>query len=517
MKTASNLSRLFLIVVLLTLIVPSLTTAQMDLLFHAVAWQPDHMYLGQAVCGLGDQNGDGYDDIAISVGSGPGIPKSVLIYNGGSPMDTLHDFEISNSLSIFSPTSLNNVGDLDGDGLDEIGICAWIDSEPSQILIYDVGEAPNNIPDIVVNAYGAWQQNYFQSISAAGDFNNDGYDDLLAAQTGCNDHRGRVSIYFGGADMDTIPDWVINGADPYNMLGFKINGGGDLNGDGFDDITVKEGYYPPDNMYVYFGGAEPDTFPDITFQNAYGWIINDLNGDGFDELIISYNDQIQASVYFGSAIMDTTCDLLLEAPSWLDGMSNIQSIGDCSGDGYGDVMVANPHNSLGGTVLVYFGSWDMDGDYDIDFSACTTIGGSLGKSGDVNNDGLDDIMWGADIPYGYVLIYAGDSLWAVSVKESPDLQLPTDFAKIKAYPNPFNSSVQIEIIMKGGNEVDVSIYDLTGRLVKRLYSSNRSSGDYLNLTWDGVDEEGFSVSSGIYFVSVKGKQTSLTKKIVMIY
>ncbi|MBL7191351.1 FG-GAP repeat protein [bacterium] len=486
-----------------------------QLIFHAESWQPDHMYLGQAVCGIGDQNGDGYDDIAIGVGESSYF-RSVLIYHGGSPMDSIHDFELTYSTGTLSSYTLKNIGDIDGDGLDELGIVAWLGSEQSQILIYNIGVEPDTIPDLVINSGN--YPNTFGRISTAGDFNNNGYDDLLVSQTLYNDTRGRILIYYGAAEMDTIPDWIVNGVDQYDMLGFQLIGGGDLNGDGYDDIAVKEGYYPPDNLYIFFGGAEPDTIPDLTIATEYKFaIVEDLNGDDFDDFVtidcefVGY-EIYKVMVYFGGVNMDNQCDMELSISSYAGTPSEISSTGDCNGDGYGDIIVGN-FNAFGsmGAVYIYFGSPWMDGICDVLFTGGLNIGSVIGECGDVNNDGIDDIMWGAAIPYGYVNIFAGDSAWAVGVEERIPSSPPSDFALIKAYPNPFNAKIAISFQLTADSDVELTVYDLQGREVQTLVTGLLSLG-YHEAVFDGSD-----LSSGIYFIrlTVDSGQSTVKKVVLM--
>src|SRR5437867_2137100 len=76
------------------------------------------------------------------------------------------------------------------------------------------------------------------SIASAGDFNGDGFDDIVvgAPFVGATD-AGAAYVFFGGPSMDAVADLTINGTGS-DSLGWSVAGAGDINGDGFDDIIV---------------------------------------------------------------------------------------------------------------------------------------------------------------------------------------------------------------------------------------------------------------------------------------
>jgi hypothetical protein len=83
------------------------------------------------------------------------------------------------------------------------------------------------------------------------------------------------------------------------------------------------------------------------------------------------------------------------------------------------------------------------------------------------------------------------------------------------YPNPFNPSTTIEYqIVKQGN-VEVSIYDINGRLVKTLVNETQYPSSY-TIQWNGRDESNRTVASGTYFYQVKSNGTQLVKKMLLL-
>ena len=96
----------------------------------------------------------------------------------------------------------------------------------------------------------------------------------------------------------------------------------------------------------------------------------------------------------------------------------------------------------------------------------------------------------------------------VSIAEA-DVNLPTDVKLGMPYPNPFNSSVNIPVNgITGEGENIVEIFDITGRLVKRLiYSDGQTINN--NVTWSGKDIAGQEVATGVYFARLSGNSQSV--------
>ncbi len=94
-------------------------------------------------------------------------------------------------------------------------------------------------------------------------------------------------------------------------------------------------------------------------------------------------------------------------------------------------------------------------------------------------------------------------------------EVPQNASLIKAYPNPFNSSVQLEIKVPIKQQVEVSLFNTQGQFVRKLFQG-RSAGETLRLLWDGTDAAGRSLPSGVYFSIVKTKKVKLIKKLIIL-
>jgi hypothetical protein len=98
--------------------------------------------------------------------------------------------------------------------------------------------------------------------------------------------------------------------------------------------------------------------------------------------------------------------------------------------------------------------------------------------------------------------------------------LPKAFALMQNYPNPFNPETWIPYRLSEPADVTITIYNLAGQMVRRLELGNRMPGHYVDTSraayWDGRNEVGEEVSSGIYFYQLRaGRDASVGKMIVV--
>jgi hypothetical protein len=266
---------------------------------------------------------------------------------------------------------------------------------------------------------------------------------------------GKASGFSAHFDLSTIDGgngFRLDGVAEGDSLGGSVSNAGDVNGDGFDDVIVGANGADSNgnnsgSSYVVFGKASGFSATmdlssldgssgfrlDGVPQNYSGGSVSnagDVNGDGFDDLIVGAvgadpNGSFSGSSYvvFGKASgFSATMDLSSLNGSngfRLDGVAeddfsgrSVSNAGDVNGDGFDDVIVgvafANPNGDSSGSSYVVFGKasgfsatmelFSLDGSNGFRLDGVATFdhsGWSVSSAGDVNGDGLDDLIVGA--------------------------------------------------------------------------------------------------------------------------
>lgn len=308
-------------------------------------------------------------------------------------------------------------GDVNGDCYQDVLIGAANAEGGGLVKLFLGGTVFDTIPDIIFRQEGS---SIFGACAIIGDVNDDGYDDILIGDS----HRttnyffdGAAYLYYGGADMDTIPDMTFIGEYWYHCLG-NVSGAGDVNGDGIDDWLINapiDDIWVLGRIYLYYGGENPDSICDVYFEGGQGDglgfdnpALGDINGDGYDDLIFGNWGTSSVEIHLGSSSMDTIPDLewLAEWPNYF--IIPISGIGDVNNDGFDDWMI-----QCSGDLNLFLGSTYPDTIPDLLFEPeppCTGFRDQI-IGGDINGDNIDDIIIGGYIGNsdftGQVLGYEG--------------------------------------------------------------------------------------------------------------
>jgi ankyrin repeat protein len=285
-----------------------------------------------------------------------------------------------------------------------------IQTESGQTLLelaQERKEIESTVPDMVFD--GDPNSSLGDKI-ACGDVDGDGYDDILISALRYNNFRGRVSLFYGGPDMDTTADLILEGQNAGDKFGHGISFG-DIDNDGYEDIIIGACRYGErqGRAYLYWGRDRNsmDANPDKIFdgENEKGSVfgvssaVYDIDNDGYDDIILGAAGR--AYLYFGNTkeSMDTSYDLIFKQENPKYSFGYRISCGDIDNDGYGDIVIGPWWSSHGQAYLYYGGSRsNMDAKADVIFKA-QTEGNDFFGTGivcvDQNKDGYDDIVMGA--------------------------------------------------------------------------------------------------------------------------
>jgi hypothetical protein len=92
--------------------------------------------------------------------------------------------------------------------------------------------------------------------------------------------------------------------------------------------------------------------------------------------------------------------------------------------------------------------------------------------------------------------------------------LPTEYALSQNFPNPFNPSTSFALSLPEASDYSLRIFNITGQLVKS-FSGHLEAGVH-NITWDGRNDQGSSVASGVYFYKAEANGFAETRKMMML-
>jgi cytohesin len=387
-----------------------------DMIFDG---DPNSLFGLRIACG--DVDGDGHDDILVGAMKYDNFRGRVYLFYGGPGMDNTADLilEGQNEGDRFGDGIA--CGDIDNDGYEDIVIGAnEYGDKQGRAYLYWGGDRKSMDADADKIFVGKEEKGscFGMGLPVVYDIDNDGYDDvIMGAYWNRADKIGRAYLYYGNTKelMDTSADLTFTGEKPGDYFGYTIRCG-DVDNDGFGDIIIG-GFARQGRAYLYYGGSKSnmDANADFIFEAqaegrdyfGAGIVCVDRNRDGCDDIVIGaphYNNRQGRAYLFHSnskRSLDTDPDMVFEGEVNCRSYGGQVVCGDIDGDNVNDLIIgAFGSGQWIGRVYVYWGiesagSHPKPSRFFIGENDNDRFGFGL-ACGDVNNDGFDDLVIGAD-------------------------------------------------------------------------------------------------------------------------
>ncbi len=400
---------------------------------------------GFGVSDAGDVNGDGFDDVLVgqslytSDAATQNYEGRVLMYLGnvlGLSNTATWTFESDTAFAQLGG-AIRGVGDINGDGFDDIAIghelfAGSAGSLAGRVLVF-FGQASGlpAVPGWVAEGSAA-NQRFGSALSPGGDLNCDDKPDLVVGSRYANANNGNVWVYYGDGTTFNPTPWTYAGTGNTVGAGASVSGGGNINGDTItvgldtfdcDDLVVGEpGYDLPGltnqgRVLVFHGAAAGlGVAPNATFtsnqnQAALGTrvaLVNDFDGDGFDDVAgaaalyetsAALTDEGGVFIALGSATgLQATLPVITAGVAGAQFGTALYRAGDVNGDGFSAVVVGSSSYSNGetlegaaylieGTATGPVISWSYESNI-----ATAKLGYAAAGGGDINGDGFSDFF-----------------------------------------------------------------------------------------------------------------------------
>jgi hypothetical protein len=302
-------------------------------------------YFGYEVAARSDLNGDGYPEIAIADPSYGYSPAGVVyIYRGGRAASTSYATVVGGGSSYHCGWSMESGVDLTGDGGDELVVGCF-----GGHRVYGFSSIGSSDSFEVYQLSGDFGYGV-----AAPDVDGDGVHDLIV--TDPDTYAYDTSLMLGPLSGSYYADRDRDDSASYSSFIYALAGViGDVDGDGYEDFAVGDYAY---NTYVHLGGSSTPLSDGYALRISEGIDDvdgGDLNGDGTDDLVMT--NYGEAWVFLGPIPTGTVSTS--SADGYFSDAGRAISIDDVDGDGYDDLLIGDSGDSTmgsgNGAAFLFYG------------------------------------------------------------------------------------------------------------------------------------------------------------------
>lgn len=441
-------------------------------------------------------------------------------------------------------------GDFNGDGYSDVVASDWRDTSCVHLLF-----GPDLDSSLVFQVSDEFED-FGEAVANVGDVNGDGYPDLAVGAPATGLIWGKVYLYYGGANMDTVPDCVFLFGEDF---GCTIKGA-DFNGDGFSDLAIGEPYEPGE-VFIFDGGVEMDVLYDLKLEgvhaafSSFGSYIDagDLDGNGIADLVVGNPGEMpEGATYLFLSPLDSVAEIKLLG-NYLGSSGSVGTTGDFDGDGVSELVVGNPSSywcdvvtdttpgiSFGlddifasgdfnrdgiddllrgynsdnwAWVDIYFGSVDFDSipEFRLRAENPQEAFHAICSAGDINGDGWIDFMAGSPCWNGYqgqIYIYTLNPDVGTEKEDGQEVVKPS--LALQNYPNPFGGLTTVAYSLSKPSHIRLSAYNLTGQLVATLVDQEEQPGEH-TVCWQAERHP-----PGAYLLLLRAGDMTILKRVTIL-
>ena len=467
---------------------------------------------GKAVCGSDDVNEDGYADIIVGAPGFSGSTGKVYVFYGGEIVDNIPDLVMTGETAGDQFGSSICVLDVNMDGFGDIVVGAPGYNGGNGKLYLFLGDGSiDNQADWVYSSTNSGE-GLGSSLNSAGFFNEDGFEDLIAGAAAYNSNVGRAYVFYGNGTLVTTPSLTMSGSFPGDNFGCSVSKLGDVNEDDFSDLIIGASGYTggTGRASIYYGGNAPDGLVDATFDgdlasSSFGSTVaagGDLDGDGVEDIVVSASaarTSGQSYLFLGSDLTAPLTPVFMQAIGG-NAQADLFWRPNVETDFYryyiyGDTL-ENP------TVL-------MDST-----SALNRLDTNKTVSGLINGKTYFFRITAKDIARNESSY--SDPMQATPSEPAAlgtDPQMPLRFVVQQNYPNPFNPTTVVSFTLPEAARVTVTLYDILGQQVQSKYLGQQVIGTH---QWR-IDGSTLGSGVYFYRVRAKGAQAySATRRMLLL-